>query len=167
MIIATTTTHESVVIPGVSYVVRHLNYISRCERDLAMIDDRAKVSDLARRIAAVSDEADGKRTPHAGKEGEFQRLNAEHSMVYQSRIVPAYVRAGLVSVAGLDVDGKPADVGTFCSWAPDALIDEVFAACYAASDLSDAERKNSQSPGSSPAAEDGAPSNTTADAASE
>ena len=166
MNLTTTITHESEAAPGAKFTVRRLNYLARCERDLAMIADRARLSDLTRQINAISDEGDEGRKPHAGKEGEFARLNAEHSMVYQSRLVPAYIRAGLVSVEGLDVDGKPADATRFCEWASDPLIDEVFAACYAASDLSESARKNSQSPGSSDAPGAGQMTPTTADAAS-
>ena len=166
MNLSTTITHESAALEGVKFTVRRLNYIDRCQRDMAMLDDRAAAADLTRRIALVSDEGeDGKRTAHPGKEQEFSRLNAEHSMLYQSRIVPAYIRAGLVSVEGVEVDGKPADVGTFTKWASDALLDEVFAACYQASDLTDEQRKNLQSPGSLDAAEAGQASNTTADVA--
>lgn len=166
MLLTTSITHESAALEGVKFTVRRLNYLARCERDLAMIADRARLSELTRQIAAISDEAsEGERKPHAGREAEFSRLNAEHSMVFRSRLVPAYIRAGLVSIEGVEVDGKPADVASFGAWATDDLIDEVFAACYAASDLSEAERKNSPLPGSSDGPEAGQPTPTTAGSA--
>ncbi|MEN6534962.1 MAG: hypothetical protein ABFD89_14945, partial [Bryobacteraceae bacterium] len=154
---------------GVKFTVRRLNYISRCERDLGMLSNRSRLIGIMREMEALCDGgtlergADGRVTNVAkGKESAFRQLDNEYAMIHQTAIVPAYIRAGLESVEGLDVDGKPADVESFLKAAPDALLDEVFAACHAASDLTDDQRKNLQSPGSSDAPEAGQPTPTTA-----
>lgn len=165
-------THQSEALPGVSFAVRRLNYIARSERDLSMLEDRARLTAILRRMEAICDggkierDDDGRVTNiTAGREHEFRPLDNEYAMIHQTRIVPAYIRAGLLSVEGLEIEGAPATVESVLKHAPDALLDEVFAACYAASDLSEAQRKNSLSPGSSDAPEAGLQSNTTADAA--
>ncbi len=156
--------HESAALPGVSFTVRRLNYIARCERDLALLEDRARMAALIGRMQALCD-GDDFTKPRAGAEQEHRRLDAEYAMLHQTRIIPAYIRAGLVSVDGLTVDGAAADTAAVLAAAPDALLDEIFAACVAASDLSESQRKNWQSPGSSDAPEAGQTSSTTAPAA--
>lgn len=155
--------HESAALPGVAFTVRRLNYIARCERDLSLLEDRARMSGLLTRMREVCD-GDDVTKPRTGSENEHRRLDAEYAILHQTRIVPAYIRAGLVSVDGLTVDGSDADTAAVLASAPDALLDEIFGACVAASDLSEAQRKNWQSPGSSDAPEAGQTSSTTAPA---
>ena len=174
MNLTSTQTHDSDAIPGVKFTVRRLNYISRCERDLGILTNRSRLGSIMREMEMLCDggsierDDDGRVTNIAkGKEADFRRLDNEYAMLHQTQIVPAYIRAGLVSVEGLEVDGKAADVAAVLASAPDALLDEIFAACYAASDLTDAQRKNSQSPGSSDDPEAGLPISTTAASAAE
>lgn len=143
-------THDSEALPGVRFVVKRLNYISRSERDLALLDDRAKLTAIMRRMEALVIDGDlAEAKPIKGKEDEYARLNAEYALIHQTRIVPAYVRAGFISVEGLDIDGKAATAEDILEHAPDEFLDEVFAACVTASGLSETQRKNSQSPGTS------------------
>ena len=159
-------THDSEALPGVRFTVKRLNYISRSERDLALLDDRSKLTAIMRRMEALVIDGDlAEAKPIKGKEDEYTRLNAEYALLHQTRIVPAYVRAGFISIEGLDIDGKPATAADILDHAPDEFLDEVFAACVSASGLTEAQRKNSLSPGSSDAPEAGLQSNTTADAA--
>jgi len=160
MNLSTTITHASEAVPGVTFVVRRLNYLARCERDLGILEDRSRLSEIARSMEMHCEGGDATKPPLAGHEAEHRKLDAEYSLVYQSRIVPAYLRAGLVSLTGVDVDGAPADAAAFAGWAPDALLDEMFGACVAASDLAENERKNSSSPGTSGAPEAGPATST-------
>ncbi len=95
---------------------------------------------------------------------EFERLNAEdapetrHSrealnyranLIFDQYIKPATIRAGLISLEGLEIEGKPATpelLLTATSDACDGLIDEIYAACDKASGLSGETQKNSESP---------------------
>ncbi len=141
-------THNSEALPGVRFTVKRLNYIRRSERDLALLDDRAKLTAIMRRMEALVVDGDlVEAKPITGKEDDYARLNAEYALIHQTRIVPAYVRAGFISVDGLDADGKPATADDILDHAPDEFLDEVFAACVAASGLTEAQRKNLQSPG--------------------
>ena len=164
-----TITHQSEALPGVSFTVRRLNYIARAERDLSMLEDRARINAIIRRMEPLCDggkierDDDGRVSNITkGREHEFRPLDNEHAMIHQNRIVPAYIRAGLLSVEGIEIEGAVATVESLLKHAPDALLDEVFAACYAASDLSEAQRKNLLSPGSSDEPEAGLPISTTA-----
>jgi hypothetical protein len=158
--------HDSAALDGVKFTVRRLNYIARCERDLKILDDRSKLNGIMEQMRALCDGGEV-GNPAAGHEQEYRKLDAEYAMLHQTRIIPAYIRAGLVSVEGLTMDGAAADTAAILRAAPDAFLDEIFAACFAASDLSEAQRKNSQSPGSSDAPEAGQTSNMTAPAVSE
>ena len=158
-----TITHESAALPGVKFTVRRLNYIARCERDLRLLDDRARLTGLMARLRELGEGGEIGQ-PRPGAEQEYHKLDAEYAIIHQTRIIPAYIRAGLLSVEGFTVEGAAADTETILQSAPDALLDEIFAACYAASDLSEAQRKNWQSPGSSDAPEAGPTSGMTAPA---
>ncbi len=169
MQLTTTITHESAALAGVRFTVRRLNYIARCERDLGILSNRSRLGGIMREMEMLCDggaivrDDDGKVTNiRTGKESTFRVLENEWAMLHQTQIVPAYIRAGLVSIEGLEVDGKPATVESVLAAAPDALLDEIFAACHAASDLSDEQRKNWQPPGSSDVPEAGQTTPTTA-----
>ncbi len=155
--------HDSEALAGVKFSVRLLNYISRCQRDLGILEDRARMAGILSRMRDLCEGGEiGK--PRAGSENDYRRLDAEYSILHQTRIVPAYIRAGLVSIEGLTVEGAAADTEAILRAAPDALLDEIFAACVAASDLTEEQRKNWQSPGTSAAPEAGQASSTTAPA---
>lgn len=160
---STTITHESQALPGVSFTVRRLNVIERAKRDAKMLPARSRYSDILDRMRTLSvdpDADDYKSAP--GKENQFNAAWSELIHVENGEIRPAYIRAGLVSVDGLTIDGAAPTVEAFLAGAPDPLIIEVFAACRAASDLQEELRKNSESPTTSDAAADGQASDTTA-----
>jgi hypothetical protein len=75
-------------------------------------------------------------------------------LIRSQYMVPAYVRAGLVSITGLEIDGKPATADSLLESTGadyDALIEEIYAACEQASGLTGDQRKNSESPTTSSA----------------
>jgi hypothetical protein len=156
--------HESAALPGVKFTVRRLNYIARSERDLGMLEDRARLNGIMARMRELSEGGEIGQ-PRPGAEQEYRKLDAEYAIIHQTQIVPAYIRAGLVRVEGLTVEGQAADAAAVLASAPDAFLDELFAACHAASDMSEEQRKNWQSPGSSAVPEAGQTSSTTAPAA--
>lgn len=172
MNLTSTEVHDSTAIPGVKFIVRRLNYISRCERDLGILANRSRLGSIMREMGTLCNGGSVERDDEnratnitKGKELEFRLLDTEYAMLHQTQIVPAYIRAGLVSVEGLEIDGKAADTAAILASAPNDFLDEVFSACHAASDLTDAQRKNSQSPGSSDAPEAGQPMPTIVESA--
>jgi hypothetical protein len=57
-----------------------------------------------------------------------------------------YLRWGLRSVEGLEIDGQPATPEALLERGPEPLVDEALAAIRREAGLSEAERKNSRSP---------------------
>lgn len=73
----------------------------------------------------------------------------------QTEFKPALIRWGLLEVRGLDIDGSPATVESLIDAGPETLVDEISEAIQAVMAMSDYERKNSDSPITSGAQEDG------------
>lgn len=164
-------THESTSCPGVKFTVRVLNEIQRARRDLALIDTRARINELrdkwsglmpAPKPGAKPEDAPDDLGPHAL---EIVRLSEEAGMIERSVLLPAYIRASLISIEGLEIDGAAATVDTLIESGRDALLGEIYQACAEAAGLGADETKNSPSPGTSPEAEAGQESSTTAAAA--
>lgn len=184
------TTHESASCPGVRFTIRNLNEIQRTERDLSLLDARARLSELyARfeklpnpdlRILTIKGKAiDEKREETEAEKVEIAaiedapavssqriaraRINAEISLVVDGELKPAYIRAGLISIEGFEVDeAAQTKAEAVIENAPDDLLNEVYAACFLASGLGADREKNSQSPGTPQAAESGQTNSTIA-----
>lgn len=153
---STTITHESQTAPGVTFTVRRLNLIARAARESKMLPARARYSDIFDRIRTLAADPDASELRAApGRDGEFNLAWAELIHLENSEIRPAYIRAGLVAVEGMTIDGAPVTVETFLNGAPDALLVEAFVACRNASDLTEEQRKNSEPPTTSGAVADG------------
>lgn len=156
---STTETHESQAEPGVRFTVRVLNRIQRAGRDMELLKHRERLTQIQSEIAELIVEKDnGPGQPKTmsvkpGAEVRMAVLSHESTLIEAQHVTPAYIRAGLVSVEGYDIDGQPATVETIISGGSDALLDEIYTACSAASGLSAEQRKNSQPAGTSPAPE--------------
>lgn len=156
----TTNTVQSEALPGVSFTVRCLNYVGRGARDLALMDDRLELSRLMEQLRELSEPVDPNKPqeplrPRPGCELEWTKLSHRQRILNETKIIPAYIRSGLVSIDGFLVNGETATVDDVLNAAPDALLTEIFGACFAASDLPEDQRKNWQSPGTSDAPEAG------------
>jgi len=78
---------------------------------------------------------------------QLAAVDYEFSLVLSSYLLPASIRAGLVSIEGLEIDGKPAtpELLTTCATPElDDLVREIYAECEIASGLTSTQRKNSQ-----------------------
>jgi len=150
-----TEVHESDAVEGVRFTVRVLNVIQRARRDAEIADQRLEFTRLLEEYRALGDE---ERNSPAGR-----RLDYLSGLIADQYLKPASIRAGLVSIEGLSVDGEPVtDADGLIERGPDALIEEVWLACEAASGLSEEQRKNSSSPGTSAGREDGGSGNLNA-----
>ncbi len=182
MILTSTKTFNSATFPEVSFTVRVLNRIERARRDAGIAAHRAEFSRLERERAALLRSlipgadfesssgavAANERVmalPLADKERLFA-LKEEADIVHSAQIVPAEIRAALISITGLECDGVPATVESVIASAPDELIIEIHAACVSASGLTAEQEKNLQSLGSSAKQEDGTIESSTVPSAS-
>jgi hypothetical protein len=140
------TTIESKAIPGVTFVVRTLNKIQRAKRDLPVMATRQHLAGLIREYSPINEIPAEERTPEQA--ARLGLIEAEYEWLLDQEIYPAVIHAGLVSVDGIEVDGKPATADLLIESAGadyDELIEEIYAACNRAAGLTPAETKNSQS----------------------
>lgn len=121
MELSTTITHESQVLPGVAYTIRAVSFGARLRLT-------RRISELLRKYqfqAAGDSPAD--RAEAACLAGEIDRL---------------YLEWGLLSVAGLRIDGLNRDAAAVIESAPEAFSAEIVAAIKRECGLSDEEQKN-------------------------
>ena len=155
-----TETYPSEVYRGVQYTVRKLNIWQRLERDSGIGDDVARAQDITAEYNTLPD-------------SELKRkaeLNREFLEVNHRKIMPVVMKAGLVSIKDLVVDGARVidyDGLINCGAISSEFIDEIFVACQCAAGVYGDDRKNSASPGISTGRTDGPSQNSTAGNASE
>lgn len=148
-------TQDSAAIPGMKFTVRRLNDIQRARRDMKLIDVRARLTELSARFEKIEDLESIER----------RRLDYEIGLVINADLKPAYIRAGFVSMEGFEIDGAVPTAESLIESGRSDVINEVYAACAAASGMTPDELKNSPSPGTSDVLGAGQESSTTASAA--
>lgn len=160
MNLESTVTKDSTTRPGVRFTVRVLNKIQRARRDFALVEPRTKLTGLYQQMSAIPSDAteDADRLRRAS-------LDHECGLLIDMHLKPAYIRAGLLSIEGLEIDGKPATADSLIERGNDELdplIDEIYLACATESGLSEEQKKDSPSPEPSSAAPAEDEKNTTA-----
>lgn len=139
---------------SVHFTIRALNTIQRAKRDLSLLTEKAKMRDLITKRNEILEKIYGPETDEAKRAelyknappeavAENNRMYEEAETIGGTTIIPATIRAGLVKVEGLTIDGVPiVDAEAFIDNAPDALIDEAYKLCSEASALDSDARKN-------------------------
>lgn len=143
---------ESTVTPGVTFKVRSLSKIERAKREFPLMDARFQIADLANEWLAIKPPEDGEEDIRTAKDVRRARfIDVQYQLLMDSVIKPAVLRAGVVSIHGLKIDGKAAGIDSLIAGgnALDDLIEEIFEACQEASGLTEQQRKNSESPSTS------------------
>jgi hypothetical protein len=150
--IKTKETKQSTSCEGVSFTIRKLSRIQRSQRDLPIFEQRLKADDLMRRFWELTKEREALKAgdPAAGNlDKEIASVDYEFALIQSSHLAPASIRAGLVSITGLEIDGQPATpemIATNATPELDDLVREIYAECEVASGLTGAQKKNSPSP---------------------
>lgn len=134
---------------GATFTVRRLSVIERAKRDLPLAEHQGRYSDLLDERRLFSPEKDVEPTPEQRK--ELRRIDLEIDSVLNLHLKEAIIRAGLVKIEGIEVDGRPITIDEFLQFGDEDLIDQAFVFCDLASQLDSARLKNLQSPGTSPA----------------
>ncbi|MBI3281332.1 MAG: hypothetical protein HYZ57_15965 [Acidobacteria bacterium] len=116
-----TVTRESAAFPGVSFTVVRMSFGRR-------IDLLRRVRELGRREEF-----------HAAGEGLGERAEAG---LLNAEIERLYLEWGLVGIAGLEIEGRPAATGTLLAAGPEELCREIAAAVRAECGLSEEASKN-------------------------
>lgn len=158
-----TVTRESMSLPGVSFTVRRLNQIERARRDFSIADETLKIAELITRHAQLNPGEEKRLSPDEA--AEVGRINQELDFLVNMHLKPSAIRAGLVSIDGLQIDGEEATTEILIARGPRELVEEVWQACQESAGLGDEERKNSQSPTILPIRADGGESSTSAERA--
>jgi hypothetical protein len=112
--------------PGVRYRVERMSFGRRLELVRQLKDLLGRLEFLQAAPQSPQQQAEA-----ALLAGEIDRL---------------YLRWGLRSVEGLEIDGQPATPDALLERGPETLVDEALAAVRREAGLSEAERKNSGSP---------------------
>jgi hypothetical protein len=161
---------------GVTFSIRRMGISKRTEVELATADLRARQRELQRDLAPlyeldkaeydqlrdlhqqllaakaedsppILDAIDAVRKQLALKPHALEREKLEEAArIADRQIEPAWVRAGLISIEGITVNGKPLDSDVLCEYGPRELFAEVFAAVWAEAYLSGTDSKNLPSP---------------------
>jgi hypothetical protein len=140
------TTVHSKALDGVSFTIRVLNRIQRAKRDLPLIEARTKYSQLWEQYEAI---------PKDAAPAEMLRKSVllhELSIINDLHLKPAYIRAGLVSIAGLEIDGEDATADSLINSGSaklDEFIDEIYEECQKTSGLDESQKKASEPQASS------------------
>lgn len=116
-----TVTRASQSMPGVTFVVSRMSLGRRMELS-------RKIRELSRRAEFLQ----------AGSEAQ-EKIEAG---ILAQEVDGLYVHWGLVSIAGLTIDGAPADAGLLLEKGPEPLACEIATAVREQCGLSEAERKN-------------------------
>lgn len=130
MNLETSKLHESKVHPGVTFKVKQLNQLERAKRDAAVLDHQHRLSDLLSAHGKTEDEQ------------EKRRIAMDIESIVSVYLKPSIIRAGLLEVSGVTIDGQPATVDTLLAHAPDTLLEEIMEACAAGAGLTDEQQKN-------------------------
>jgi hypothetical protein len=112
---------ESKVAAGVTFLISRMSFARR-------MDLMKRVRDLAREATFRA----------AGRELSEQMSAA----LLEAEIQRLYVKWGLISVDGLEIDGCPATPESLAQAGPEELFREAYGAVRAATGLSEEERKN-------------------------
>ncbi len=112
---------QSEKFPGVAYTLRRVSLGARVELT-------EKLSDLARKVQF-----------HRAGASAADQATASHLC---SKADEIYLRWGLVSVSGLEINGEPATVESLIERGPDELVQGILERIRAECGLSAAERKN-------------------------
>lgn len=142
--------------PGVSFVTARMNERRRVKREIVLADLRMRVNEQQEALMKAIDE---KATLAPGI---LDKMNATFGDLLHGEWYPAWIRWGLVSIDGFDIDGAPATVSTLCEAGPTDLAEEIFLTIIKESGLSTPETKNSPQPSTSGAPADGATESSTA-----
>ena len=147
-------TEKSKKFEGVAFTVRTLNTTKRAERDAKIAAERLQYTRLSAERATKFKELVGEDgTPEERnakvnampleKRVDLLYLDEQAQHIYDSVIAPSTIRAALISVTGLELNGvKEPKVEQIIADAPDELLAEIHEACVRGSGLTEGEAKN-------------------------
>ena len=190
-------TVTSVVEDGVTFTIKILGAAARAKLELATSEARSHNRDIAiewneinsemleilpaveytgmsdDEVSAAEKAREEALTPE--QRNRYNRLlakrlflNDEYRKVEVAELAPAWIRAGLIKLEGIEgATGKPMTVDELIDFGPQELMQEIYGEIYKSTNLSADRAKNSQPPSISAAVEGGETKTITAPNASE
>lgn len=170
--------------PGVTVTARILSRAAVMRRDMGTIDARRRQAIAFAKRAEIftppkSDAKTDAGKAAAAKERDelyaalpveqrlaFEQLTEELITIGDLEIRPAVIRAGIIAVDGLEIDGAAGDVVGMIEHGSEEMLQEVYEICEARAGLQEDVAKNLQSPTTSPGPVAGENLSTTAASAS-
>jgi hypothetical protein len=147
---------ESALFPGVTGQIRRMSAARRDDLAMWIAEAQSRIHEVLLELEAAEAEADG-----VAKAIATQKLSDELLRLDRS-VRSVHLRWGVKSLEGLEIDGHAADVELLIEAGPEELIFELAAEVRKVLGLSENERKNSPSPITSGAPEDGLTSDSDA-----
>lgn len=155
--------------PSVRFTLRKVNVRRRMEYDLSMAENFRKFREMREASEPMEDDyrqalaaaraadSDGKATFTYPTDKLAALIDArrEQSTYDFSVLTPAMIRFFLLKIDGLEIDGEPATVESLIKDGPDDLYREIAQAIAAELGLTNEEKENLQSPGTSEPPVDG------------
>lgn len=150
--VQTQETKKSTTCEGVSFTIRKLSRIQRSLRDLPIFEQRLKADECSSRfweLTAQKEKAEKQGTVAPELTAQIASADYEFSLYLVGYLYPASIRAGLVSIDGLEINGQPATPELLVTCATpdlDELVREIYSECEVASGLTVPQQKNLPSP---------------------
>jgi hypothetical protein len=135
---------DSEAAPGVTYVIRRLSKLQRAKRDIPVLAERVKFTELYKEYQKLDEPKDA--AVHETNAPRLAALDYEMGLLMDAHLKPAAIRAGLVSIEGFAVEGYAQAADAVIQCGDDSLIDEIWGHCEALAGLSGEQQKNSSSP---------------------
>ncbi len=145
--------------PDVSFTIKKMNEKRRVARELILSGIRYRLQEQS------NDLEEALKVPEAQPPGAIDKMNAAWNSLLEEEWYPAWIRWGLYSLEGFEMDGQKATVDAFIEDGPDDLKMEIFKAIQKASGLSVTEGESSPTPGTSGDPADGKTTSSTAESA--
>lgn len=130
----------SKAIEGVSFSLRKMSEARRIDFRLRTAEAQAKLRALT--MEATSLQAQARTDSSPALIDRIEDVSERITAVVSGEINPAYVRWGLKSISGIEIDGEPATVESLIDAGPSDLFAEICGIIQASSGMTDEEIKN-------------------------
>lgn len=157
----TTVKKESKVFPGVSYVLNKMSEARRAQLRLLIAEPTSRIRNLLREMGALEDKYPASSRPEEVN-NELLVLSDKMEQISSDEINPKWLKWGLKSLDGIEIDGVPATADSLLADGPPALFMEIVDEIKRIAQLSGEEEKNSVSPTTSGEPTGGETTNTSA-----
>lgn len=157
---------ESTTFPGVFYTLNKMSEARRSQLRLKIAEPNSQIRLKLREMERIEKEYPELEARPEELMDQILALAEEMDEIQMNKIDPEWIRWGLKSVEGLEIDDEPATPELLISAGPPKLFSEILGEIKAQAQLNGEEEKNSESPTTSGQPTDGKTNDTSAELAS-